>query len=94
MCPCVRACVCDVANLAMQAMMGGHTALVVVFSTDQSQCVQVYEEGAGSLKSVAISTVADYLTLHTHILRVTSSLPALLTLSHHNQKGQIKGSIS
>ena len=43
-----------------------------------SDVMRVYEVGVAlSLEEVEVSGVGDYLTTHTHLLRVTSSLPAL-----------------
>jgi hypothetical protein len=75
--------------------MAGETALVVAShtSTEEEDGVQVYEVGqAVLLQRLSVDAVGDYLSSHTHLLRVTSSLPAHVN-PHHGTKEQLLANI-
>ena len=87
----VRGCVFSrpqLCHVPLQAVMGERPLVVASHtSPEEEDSVQVYEVGeAVSLQRLDVDTVGNYLSSHTHLLRVTSSLPAHID-PHHGTRG-------
>lgn len=62
--------------------------MVVAVPLSAERSMQVYEVGTtAALHRVSVADVGDYLSSHTHLLRVTSSLPAHIN-PHHTTRGR------
>lgn len=83
---CMYCCV-----VLLQKLMGDRRVLVAAIpvSTDRPDSLQVYEvDEVVLLREVTVAEVGDYLSSHTHLLRVTSSLPAHIN-PHHATRGTL-----
>lgn len=68
--------------------MGDRSVVVIAAPLSAERSMQVYEVGsAAALHRVSVADVGDYLSTHTHLLRVTSSLPAHIK-PHHTTRGR------
>lgn len=83
--------VCNYGVYLLQILMGDRSAVVVAvpLSAERSEGMQVYElDATAVVHRVSVTEVGDYLSSHTRLLRVTSSLPAHIN-PHHTTTGRL-----